>query len=155
MWGAKPFDVGGRFWCEADFENLNWWARSWSNLVDLLPWSTTWTKYWSAHWINAESGGAVLPNLSKWAMGSALRAPLFEPILLVMLHPVRLWSAGRTEHIREPNLACNVWRGSMWVVLPLPTLTHSSWSPSWRKVVKWYNRAITTSVSLDMTRHIL
>ena len=139
-----------------DFEKWNWCALSWRKLLDLFPASMTCTKYCSACWIKEGTNGAVAPNPCKFATGSALRAAIFVPILLVISHPVRLCSAGSTVHIRVPSLSCKIWRGTNRVVLPLPAFTHSSEDPTTGQLLhqyRWILQRMFCNLLEDNPRH--
>ena len=74
------------------------------------------------------------------------------PVLLVILHPLRLCSAGSTLHRFWSSLACRVWRGTYWMLVPPSACTQSCVSPSSRNTGTQKRRAMITTLSLDITQ---
>jgi hypothetical protein len=65
-----------------------------------------------------------VPNPCRLVTGPAFSDAFLVPILLVISHPVRLCSAGRTVQRSCPSCVCRMCRGTKRLVFPLPARTY-------------------------------
>ena len=141
--------IGGTSSKVVDF---HWWyilyLRLSSVLIPWLPRFKTWTKYFSALHNVSGTWPSWFPKSLRYIYRSAFISADLVLNLLVISHPARVWTAGKTSHSGCPKLFASTCKIYL-VCWPFPVLNQSSVSPFDLKHLEKYTTITKTSVSFE------
>ena len=136
MCGKIPILVGDSFQWVFAVKKLNKCTLSSLKFLNFPFFTITLHKYCSAFLMTESVSTGDFPNEDRNWIGFASIALFLLPILLVISHPVKLCTAGKTER-NSPSFSNRKCVDMYRVVSPTPHLTHNSTKPFCKKIFMW------------------